>query len=125
MREGLVQLLAQGGDVGERGSGGQDGRDGELVSAEPCGYGLPLLGPGGEAAAGCGDDGVAGGVAVGVVDGLEAVAVGSAQVRGILDLDGSEPARGPHTGARSARGYAVFPRTMGRLIRLLLGWRVG
>jgi hypothetical protein len=32
VRERLVQLLAQGRDVGERGTGGQDGRDGEPLT---------------------------------------------------------------------------------------------
>ncbi|WP_437097351.1 hypothetical protein [Streptomyces sp. enrichment culture] len=71
--DGLVQLLAQGGDVSECGFGGQGCSDGELVATEPGGQGLPSFGPRGEALAGGADDGVAGGVSLGVVDGFEAV----------------------------------------------------
>lgn len=70
--KGLLELLTQSGDLRERGCRREHHRNGEFVASQPGRERLAGRGPPGEALADGLDDGVARGVPVGVVDGLEA-----------------------------------------------------
>lgn len=96
-----MQLTAQGPQVGP-GEGIDDGD--ELITSEPS-HDAVLTAPVGGAAVGHDEGGVPGGVAVGVVEGLEAVQVGNAQVRGFLDWCDGEPGRLPIVGGGSGSAF--------------------